>query len=412
MNDTLSAFFQHSERASAIPVEGFLSLMLRILRQHLGMEVAFVSQFSAGRRYMRAVESLLHPAPIATGHSDPLDESYCQLVVDGRIPRLIHNAAQVPEVSHIAATHALPVGAHISVPLTLEDGSVYGTLCCFSTKPDSSLTLRDLSLMEAFSEIASERIREESRALNALNALRERVGSILEQQLHHSVYQPICNISLNKVIGFEALTRFDVEPRRSPDQWFADARVAGLDSALEIACVERALQCLPALPEDAYVSVNVSPQTFLTQKFQNVLHAASLRRIVLEITEHAVVESYSVLGEGIDALRRQGIRLAVDDAGAGYASFKHILALKPDIIKLDMSLVRDIDTDFHKQSLARGLMSFATAIGCKVVAEGVETERELAALRRIGVTKAQGYLLGRPLPQKQWQESGEMAGRG
>nr|WP_247655455.1 EAL domain-containing protein [Stutzerimonas frequens] len=92
------------------------------------------------------------------------------------------------------------------------------------------------------------------------------------------------------------------------------------------------------------------------------------------------------------------MRLAVDDAGAGYASFRHILKLKPDVIKLDASLIRNVDSDTGCRALAAALIRFAEETGCKVVAEGVETQEELAMLRRLEVNKAQGYLLGRPAP--------------
>lgn len=90
--------------------------------------------------------------------------------------------------------------------------------------------------------------------------------------------------------------------------------------------------------------------------------------------------------------------MAVDDAGAGYASFRHILKLKPDVIKLDSSLIRNVDSDTGCRALAAALIRFAEETGCKVVAEGVETQEELTMLRRLEVSKAQGYLLGRPLP--------------
>ena len=119
---------------------------------------------------------------------------------------------------------------------------------------------------------------------------------------------------------------------------------------------------------------------------------------MLEVTEHALVEDYERLADVLGPLRSKGLRLAVDDAGAGYASFRHILKLKPDVIKLDSSLIRNVDSDTGCRALAAALIRFAEETACKVVAEGVETEAELAMLRRLQVNKAQGYLLGRPAP--------------
>jgi EAL domain-containing protein (putative c-di-GMP-specific phosphodiesterase class I) len=121
-------------------------------------------------------------------------------------------------------------------------------------------------------------------------------------------------------------------------------------------------------------------------------------RLVLEMTEHAVVEDYDALQAALAQLRRFGIRVAVDDAGAGFASLRHILSLVPEFIKLDRSLTSGIDSDLPKRALARGLISFAQEIGTSVIGEGVETASELEALRELGVGFAQGYYLGRPVP--------------
>ena len=160
--------------------------------------------------------------------------------------------------------------------------------------------------------------------------------------------------------------------------------------------IEAALQGFDRLPADSYLSLNVSPETILAGAVSEVLARQPLDRLMLEVTEHALVQDYERLAEALEPLRREGLRLAVDDAGAGYASFRHILKLKPDVIKLDASLIRNVDSDTGCRALAAALIRFAEETGCKVVAEGVETQEELAMLRRLAVNKAQGYLLGRP----------------
>lgn len=118
--------------------------------------------------------------------------------------------------------------------------------------------------------------------------------------------------------------------------------------------------------------------------------------IVLEITEHSTVQDYDKLEYTLRPLRARGMRLAVDDAGAGHSSFRHILRLQPEYIKLDISLTRNIDADPARRALAAALIGFASETGSELIAEGVETEAELATLRALGIHKAQGYLLGRP----------------
>jgi EAL domain-containing protein (putative c-di-GMP-specific phosphodiesterase class I) len=119
---------------------------------------------------------------------------------------------------------------------------------------------------------------------------------------------------------------------------------------------------------------------------------------MLEITEHDVIEEYLNIDEVLRVLRKRGVRIAVDDAGAGYASFRHILKLAPDLIKLDTSITRGIDGNRAGRALASALIRFAQETGSAIVAEGVETAAELRTLRVLGVTSVQGYLLGRPAP--------------
>jgi EAL domain-containing protein (putative c-di-GMP-specific phosphodiesterase class I) len=149
------------------------------------------------------------------------------------------------------------------------------------------------------------------------------------------------------------------------------------------------------LPDDTYLSVNVSPQTALDPRLSEMLRA-SAAHIVLELTEHTPVDQYDHLLAALTELRNAGLRLAVDDAGSGYAGLQHILRLRPDIIKLDIELIRGINTDPARQSLAAALVLFGDKIDATITAEGVETNEELQTLRRLHVPYGQGYHLGRP----------------
>jgi EAL domain-containing protein (putative c-di-GMP-specific phosphodiesterase class I) len=137
-----------------------------------------------------------------------------------------------------------------------------------------------------------------------------------------------------------------------------------------------------------------------------VLGEASRGRIVLELTEHSKVEDYHELVERTNALRAEGFRIAIDDAGAGYASFRHVVLIQPDIVKLDRSLISQIDASPEQRSMARALIDYATATGATVVAEGIERDEELKVLQRLAVPMGQGYLLGRPKLTKEVSSPG------
>jgi EAL domain-containing protein (putative c-di-GMP-specific phosphodiesterase class I) len=264
--------------------------------------------------------------------------------------------------------------------------------------PDPNLDERDLAIMRIFSEFLGTQIERHLQTVQARKKIVDRVISVIDAGNFTVVYQPIRECHGEKIVGFEALTRFFIQEQRSPDVWFAEAASVGMGELLEVSAIEKALEGLDKLPEDAYLSLNVSPESVLSGAVNHVLSDTPLSRIVLEVTEHVPVPDYSQFGTILEPLRKRGLRLAIDDAGAGYASFRHILKLNPDFIKLDMSLTRNIDADPMCLALAAALIRFAEDTGSKIIAEGVETTSELAVLQDLKVNMVQGYLVGRPMP--------------
>ncbi|MDX6197521.1 MAG: hypothetical protein QOJ79_672 [Actinomycetota bacterium] len=232
------------------------------------------------------------------------------------------------------------------------------------------------------------------------------------------VFQPIISTESGRLVGAEALSRFEAfnpaDPPDPPDAVFARAAEVGLGVELELLAVRIALLAAEALPGDLYISVNVSPAAVLSPSLTDALLASrvSLQRVVLEITEHVSVPDYKLLTSRIDELRALGVRLAVDDAGAGFASFRHILRLAPEYIKLDRTLIENISEDPARRALAAAVVLFAFEMGSAVVAEGVETLAELRMTQTLGIDSAQGFLLGRPTDDwgtwAEWHSNGPL----
>lgn len=373
--------------------------LLSAIRQHLGMDVAFIAEFTGGKRVFRQVDPPTPDNPVQPGAGDPLEETFCQRVADGRLPELMQDASKNPVAAALPITHTLPVGAHLSVPIRLSDGGVYGTFCCFSYAPDPDLRERDLSMLRVFADVAAKLIEWERRSAARKREIEHRIRSVLDDNGLSIVYQPIYDTVHHTLTGFEALSRFSFgNLKRTPDIWFGEANAVGLGKALEEKAVMLALEGLSQLPDSAYLSVNMSPDHVLNDGITELLRGVPLDRIVLELTEHAEVEHYKELADQLRPLRERGLRVAIDDAGAGFASFRHILNLAPDRIKLDMSITRNIDSDKSRRALAAAFMRFAEETGSRLVAEGVETEAELDTLQGLGVVDIQGNLLGRPVP--------------
>ncbi len=247
-------------------------------------------------------------------------------------------------------------------------------------------------------EELAKRLDREDREAARPRRLAERIRDIIQNSAFRIVFQPIMDLREWCVVGVEALSRFQTEPSRSPYVWFQEADEVGLGPDLELAALEAAVAHADRIPSELFISINLSPRTLTSDQFLQIVSALPAGRFVAEVTEHAEVENYEALREPLAALRANGGRLAVDDAGAGFASLRHILKLSPDIIKLDVDLSRGIHRDRTRRALASALISFGEEIGYAIVAEGIETLEELNALRDLGAFLGQGFYLGSPKP--------------
>ena len=265
----------------------------------------------------------------------------------------------------------------------------------------------DGSRLYAVARDVTSRKQEEERLLAPILALRVQHAETrratetrIRERAFRPVFQPVVDVLTRAVVGYEALTRFDDGCR--PDVVFAQAIESGLGIELEKATLEAALREARLLPADAWLSLNISPALLCDVETLRPLLRRRSRSIVLEITEHEAIGAYAPLHA---ALARLGpnVRLAVDDAGAGIANFSHLVELRPDFVKIDASLVRGVDTDVSRAALVVGLVHFASAAGCLIIAEGIETDAEMTTVARLGVKLGQGFGLARPAAAETWR---------
>jgi EAL domain-containing protein (putative c-di-GMP-specific phosphodiesterase class I)/ActR/RegA family two-component response regulator len=228
-----------------------------------------------------------------------------------------------------------------------------------------------------------------------------RVQAVLSNKTLMPVFQPIVDLTTMTTVGHEGLSRFPGPGPGTPDRWFSDAFAVGLGVDLEWLAIQSMLVYFETAAPDAFLSLNLSPATVMHLVDNCMCPVGLCPRVVIELTEHVPVEDYSSLHRALADIRANGARLSADDLGSGYAGFRHLTRLKPDVIKLDISLVAGIHQSRSQRALTRALLSFAAEVGADLVAEGIEEEDELAALREIGIPYGQGYLLGRPAPLPQ-----------
>lgn len=374
----------------------FLHHLVAAAREHLDADIGFLCEFEGGSKIVREVDGDVHGRQVPAGTAYPLERTYCHRVTRGDLPSIVQDGRHDPCTRDLAITRDLDIGTYIGVPVELPDGSLYGTLCCISHQVDRSVHERDVKFMRVLGALIGNELGERRAADAARRARVARVRDAASKM--RIVFQPVVELDGGAIVGMEALARFDTDPRRAPDRWFNEAWELGLGHELELAAVRAALVERAHMPSELYMGINASPALLQSGELLAALRQLDGGPVLVEVTEHAVVSEYGPLMAALAACRDCGARIAVDDFGAGYSGLSHLLRVRPQIVKLDMQLTRGIDHDPAKQALASATAEFARRSKLDIVAEGVETAAEAAALREIGVRYGQGFHFGRPAP--------------
>ena len=366
--------------------------LLRTAKDSLGLSLTFLSRLDGQVQHLEVVESSI--PFFRDGQTQPQATSLCQAILEGKLPSVIPNIAKLPEAKRLPAARFPRIRSYVSVPVSLSDGTLYGTFCAAGFTADNELTKRDRALMEVLASAAATLIEPGVQDRRREAEIRERLHPIIERGGPNVVLQPIVALTDGTMVGAEALSRFPAEWGKPPDEVFAEAESIGAGIELELLAVRRAVTEVEKM--SGYLAINFSPQTILDVRCIELLSDLPLDRIVLELSEHDRVLDYEVLSGALRPLRERGLRLAIDDVGAGFSSLRHILLTAPDVIKLDRSIVAGAATDPVLLTLVRSLVDFAHESGARVVAEGVETKGDALALRGVGVDYGQGWYFARP----------------
>jgi len=230
------------------------------------------------------------------------------------------------------------------------------------------------------------------------------VGTVLATRALRPVYQPIFSMTTGEPIGYEGLVRpGDGAPFSDAGSLFAAAEAADRTVELDLACLDIVAAGARLPSSETYISVNLSPRTLESSLFHASelkaifhRHGIPLERVVLELTERERVEDLDQLRRNVGACRRAGMRLAADDVGSGNAGLRLLSEIHFDIVKIDLSLVQGGTMHDPSHGVLRALQELANQWKATIVAEGVETAAQLTVIRSLGISAAQGYLLGRP----------------
>lgn len=370
--------------------------MLASVRRHAHVDVAYLTAYDDEAVTIRALVGDGEVVGIGRGDRIDDDHALCMAAVTGAVPMVVPDVRSHRRLRRMAETGGLRVGAFAAAPVHLSDGSLFGALCVASQDPLPELGSPTQVLLTVLADVLGDQLAAEVAADRNGQREREELLALTEPGRLTTLLQPIVDLATGEVLGAEALTRFITVPHRTPDLWFAQAARYGVAGELEVAAVDRALGHLSRLLPEWYLSLNASPGVVASGVLGEVLTEDVAPRVVIEVTEHAAVADYGDLTASLDLLRGRGARIAVDDVGAGFSSFRHVLELRPDLIKVDRSLVRGCDTDPMHRAMVESIVGFARRAGVGIIAEAVETPDELAVLQSLGVASAQGYLFAAP----------------
>lgn len=369
--------------------------LLASVRRHTQVDVAWLSEYDGEGETIRALVGG-DTIGLQVGARIPTEAAMCLASVTGRIPSVIADTAVDRRTQRLAGMTGDGVGAFAAAPVRRPDGTLLGAMCIASRAAVPHLGAPTEQFLRAVADVVADQWGHARAADEHRERERQEILGLLGDETMCTLLQPIVGLADGRTVGVEALTRFPTRPGRAPDLWFAMAAHQGLGADLEVAAVECALRMLDRIPAGWSLSINASPTVIESGRLTAALTSHAPHRIVVEVTEHVAVTDYVGLGAALDDLRALGIRIAVDDVGAGFASFRHVLQLRPDVLKVDRSLVRGLDRDPLRRAMVESVTRFAERAGARVVAEAVETPSELQVLQDLGVPLAQGYLFAAP----------------
>ena len=359
------------------------------------LQTASITWFTAdGRGLLLAITGPGLPAYLAPGKTLPQHRANELRIGAGNGPWISGWAVRDDDEGYSRGVAAAGVAAAAYVPLHHE-GRLIGLLgsAAGEAAGGRDVLSDQFSTLIEVADVVGPALGPALAALDERSTAAAMVDSVLADRRFHPVFQPVRELATDRIVGYEALTRFDES--LAPDRVFRMASALGRLRELEVATLDVALEAASELPRDCWLSVNASADLLSDARTLAAILARAQRRIVIELSEHELIEDYGPITAAMQVLGPR-CSLAVDDAGAGFASLRHILEVRPAFVKLDLALVQGVSEDGSRRALVAGMVHFARDAGFTLIAEGIETPADLATLRLLGVDMGQGYLFGRP----------------
>lgn len=345
------------------------------------------------REFVRGLRVMIGPilgndVILATSHSGAND-FYC-FVRDQRFANLTQVSRDLERVAR-ASLKALPVDMALAEEVVVFAGA--------------SVTQRQplFAPRILYNAVREAKDTAERRETRYFAAMRERLGSVVQEKLISTVFQPVVNLATRELVGYEALSR---GPKGSelenPEVLFELARDSDLVWELEALCIENVLPWLDAVCSRGYLFFNLESHFIqqLQHRGTDVFNPffEHNRQIVIEVTERSAIRDYRTFRRTLHDLKQMGFKIAIDDCGSGYATLEAVAELQPDYLKVGHSLFHGVEKDPIRRRLVELVARCAETIGAKTIAEAIESEEQLRVCKDLGIVEGQGYLIARPAP--------------
>jgi EAL domain-containing protein (putative c-di-GMP-specific phosphodiesterase class I) len=378
-----------------------VTYLLGVLRGQLLMDLGWLLHIDHGQPVLQAQHGDgtsfgLSPATVLSGKPERLERCLYWHVLTGALPSIVPDTRADPRTADLPGVTDFNIGSYAAAPIRDQDDGVYGLVGCLGREARPLLGSRHAEILALFADLLRTSVHDLRQMWERASRIWHDVRRILDAGGPGMVFQPVVDLRTGAAVGVEALARFPAPPA-NPERWFAAAATVGLGTDLELAAVRRALRALPDLPLGTRLAVNVSPTTLIGD-LDDLLDDVDidLEGLVIEVTEQERGLNDPAVLDAAERLRARGVLIAVDDIGSGYAGLQRLVDLRPEVIKLDRCLTRGIDADPIRRAAASAIVNIAEVVGSRTIAEGIETEAELTAVRAAGIHYGQGFHLGRP----------------
>lgn len=402
--EVVSNRFWHPVHVDVRSKVDLIRRILKLARETLSMELGYFGTFDGAVETYRVVEGTSQRLGLREGSTLRLDQTLCWHVASGQIGGVVPDARRDRVTRDLTPVREGGVASYIGVPVHL-DGELMGMLCLICADAKPQLSGQDLAMMRLLGKVVAIELSLETE----MDRARRRELPTLRRALRPTspdlrmVYQPVARLEPRlqtkrlQVRSVEALSRFGLQPPHPVEYWFDLGWRSGIGVDVEMAAVERALAALRLLPEPIRLAVNVSPETLASPRLRDAIPPEEAHRVTVELTEHVLFDDYEALRPGLERVRAAGVSLAIDDLGSGTSNLQSVVELAPDLIKVDISITRGVESDPRSRALIAALVAFTRDTGIKLVTEGVERAETARALLDLGVEYGQGYWLSRPL---------------